>query len=280
MGGECSHRGPLALVLAALLIVTPAIALGADQNEKPAVSPDKFNGAYLKKLTLDFKNTVSAPIHWQSGDLIALGLFAGATAILYAKDQALTDWIRKLQTPVIPDAFVAKIGNGFFLTGFSVALYLTGEAFRSPSMRKTALVGFESFVTASALVLTIKTVIGRARPAAQEGTHSFHPFAFKNIYASFPSGDAAGAFALATFIAKESRSIVGDILAYGVAGLVALNRVHDGKHWPSDMFAGAAIGYFVGDKLFAINSGQAKPPVKLTVAPSFRYPGVSIIIAF
>jgi membrane-associated phospholipid phosphatase len=280
MGGEGSHRGPLALVLAALLIVTPAIALRADQDKKPAVSPDKFNGAYLMKLTLDLRDTVSAPIHWQSGDLIALGIFAGATAILYAKDQALTDWIRKLTTPAIPDAFIAKVGNGIYLTGFSAALYLTGEAFRSPSIRRTALVGFESFVTASALVLTLKVIIGRARPAAREGTDRFHPFAFRNVYASFPSGDAAGAFALATFIAKQSRSILGDILAYGVAGLVALNRVHDGKHWPSDMFAGAAIGYFVGDKLFAINHGQAQPSVKLAVAPSFRYPGVSVILTF
>ncbi|MCC7295836.1 MAG: phosphatase PAP2 family protein, partial [Acidobacteria bacterium] len=40
---------------------------------------------------------------------------------------------------------------------------------------------------------------------------------------------------------------------YLAAGLAAFDRVHDRKHWPSDVFAGSAIGYFTARAVDALN---------------------------
>lgn len=37
-------------------------------------------------------------------------------------------------------------------------------------------------------------------------------------------------------------------VVYPIAGLVAWSRVHDGKHWTSDVVAGAALGAWTAAK--------------------------------
>jgi membrane-associated phospholipid phosphatase len=36
-------------------------------------------------------------------------------------------------------------------------------------------------------------------------------------------------------------------LAYGLAGLVGFSRISLQSHFPSDVFAGGALGYFISD---------------------------------
>ena len=60
--------------------------------------------------------------------------------------------------------------------------------------------------------------------------------------------DQRVAFAMATVIAEtygEDHPWV-PWLAYPAAGLTALGRVNNERHWASDIFMGAAIGHFIG----------------------------------
>lgn len=78
-------------------------------------------------------------------------------------------------------------------------------------------------------------------------------------YRSFPSGHTAWAYMGATAVANELgwRSPWYTIGAYSVASAVAMQRVIDRRHLPSDVMAGAGIGivatqlgYVVGDLIF------------------------------
>jgi membrane-associated phospholipid phosphatase len=62
---------------------------------------------------------------------------------------------------------------------------------------------------------------------------------------SFPSGHAAGSFAVATVLDREYGGATGWI-AYGVATFVAASRVYGDHHWFQDVVAGAVIGHFYG----------------------------------
>jgi membrane-associated phospholipid phosphatase len=275
------NRIRVAAVLAVVLFLAPAASLRG-QESVPETGGDRLGRAALAKFGLDFREALAAPLHWRGGDLLAFGVTAGIGAALFAGDAGMARAIRKIELGRTADRMIAQLGNGYFLVGFDASLYLAGAIFDDAEFRTTALVGMESFLTTSAVVLAVKAVIGRARPSARETAASFHPFALLNRYASFPSGDAAGAFAVAAVIADRSDSPIAGVLAYTLAGLAALNRVHDDKHWVSDVFVGSALGFFIGRKIAALNRGRNRGsgPVRVAMGPARTGLGWTIDFAF
>jgi undecaprenyl-diphosphatase len=57
---------------------------------------------------------------------------------------------------------------------------------------------------------------------------------------SFPSGHASTAFAGATMLAAFAPRLRGPL--YALAVLIALSRLYNGVHYPTDVLAGAALG--------------------------------------
>jgi membrane-associated phospholipid phosphatase len=91
----------------------------------------------------------------------------------------------------------------------------------------------ESYGAASLTAFVLKEQVKRPRPGASPGTG--------NGTHSFPSGHSTSSFTAATLIEANSGPLFG-IPAYGLAGFVAFERVEEGRHYPSDVLAGAAIG--------------------------------------
>jgi membrane-associated phospholipid phosphatase len=85
----------------------------------------------------------------------------------------------------------------------------------------------ESFLCSYLTTTVLKSTVHRLRPG--HGTHSF------------PSGHSAMAFSAATLIENNLGPYAG-IPAYGLAAFTGFERVESGRHYPSDVFAGAAIG--------------------------------------
>jgi membrane-associated phospholipid phosphatase len=95
--------------------------------------------------------------------------------------------------------------------------------------------------------LAIKQVAGRPRPIQTPGdSDDLRPF---SGYESFPSGHAAVSFALATAINRESSWRGTPWITYPIATMVGWSRVHDRKHWASDVVAGAALGIWTAHKV-------------------------------
>jgi undecaprenyl-diphosphatase len=71
---------------------------------------------------------------------------------------------------------------------------------------------------------------------------------------SFPSSHSAGAFLSAGLSFGLFGFTTYTITCLALASLVGLSRIFSQKHWPSDVGAGAAIGFSVGaacSKIFA-----------------------------
>ena len=68
---------------------------------------------------------------------------------------------------------------------------------------------------------------------------------------SFPSGHTSHSFTVAT-IANELYGNEVGLVAYCLAALVATSRIHDNKHYLSDVIFGAGLGTAVGLSLIHI----------------------------
>ena len=108
----------------------------------------------------------------------------------------------------------------------------------------------------------------------------FHPLSFATTYNSFPSGDSATAWSVATAIADQTDAWPADVLCYGLASLVTAWRIHDDKHWTSDAFIGAALGYFTAKKICRLHDNPNGPDVRAAVSWFGGHPAASLAISF
>jgi membrane-associated phospholipid phosphatase len=156
-------------------------------------------------------------------------------------------------------SYVTKFG-GLYEAYALVGLGAYGFIFKNEKMQTTTLLATQSYITSAALAALIKTLTGRQRPGYYDASHleaepSFHGPFFKGgktvdgkrINTSFPSGHTTAAFSAATVYAMEYKNRPWiPILSYSAATLIGLSRITENKHWFSDVFVGAALGYLTG----------------------------------
>jgi membrane-associated phospholipid phosphatase len=102
------------------------------------------------------------------------------------------------------------------------------------------------------LVVGMKAAVGRVRPWIAMSLPA--PIGAPHD-GSFPSGHAAGAFCVATFLAvvmpgffpgSPWRARLWSAGAMTIAATIALSRVYLGAHFPTDVLGGALLGAIVG----------------------------------
>jgi membrane-associated phospholipid phosphatase len=222
------------------------------------------------------------------GMLLAATVGAVIIALMYALDAreivlmpprgTISLWPVRILTDFGKDAYVL----------WSLAGALFAVALVSPRLRGSArplLLGlgtrlqflFFAVLTPVLAGEVIKLIAGRGRPfvGGQANAFNFAPFNGTEAYASFPSGHAITAFALAFAVSAlwpRARVVMG---VYAV--LIAISRLVLLAHHPSDVVAGALIGvigamfvryWFAARRLgFAIRRDGAIVPL---AGPSLR----------
>jgi membrane-associated phospholipid phosphatase len=274
-------RRRVAFLAIGLLIFTVGVGSATPHNADRGEDA-RLDRAFFVRFGRDFRDVIRSPAHWDGPDFITLAAVSGTGLLLFSFDQAIQDWAQEGRTPGSNKAasVFSFLGNGATLLGLNAIIYAVGELGNNVGLRRTALLSLESLATASAMVWTIKCIVGRARPATGESSRHFHPFSFKNSYWSFPSGHAIASFSVATTIAEQTESPLVDVLAYGLATLVAVSRIHENTHWASDVVIGSALGYFIGKKICDLNKqkGQSELQIGFDCAAGRR--ALTLSIAF
>jgi undecaprenyl-diphosphatase len=133
-------------------------------------------------------------------------------------------------------AFVAHSGDSWFW-GIGLGLaWLLGDK----NVKIWSLHLFGTIVVTALIVMAIKLIVRRQRPAGEWGA------IYRNTDPhSFPSGHAARAILLAVMVLGMGPMWLAIILILW-APLVALARVSMGVHYLSDVFAGGFLGMIIG----------------------------------
>jgi undecaprenyl-diphosphatase len=118
---------------------------------------------------------------------------------------------------------------------------------RRPSVLVTVLV---ADVAADLLAEAGKAIVHRHRPfETQLGPRS-------SAY-SFPSGHTATSFACATVLAAFVPRL--RVPLFVLAALIALSRIYNGMHYPTDVLAGALLGVLTALLLLAATRRRSRP---------------------
>ncbi|MCU0610300.1 MAG: phosphatase PAP2 family protein [Candidatus Eisenbacteria bacterium] len=123
--------------------------------------------------------------------------------------------------------------------GHSYAVAAGLLACQDPSTLRTVIpAGLIAFALELLVQTAVKAIVRRPRPFRRSAVILARvrpPGDF-----SFPSGHAAGAFVFASLAASVHPSAAAP--CYSLAALVAVSRVANGVHYPSDVIAGAILG--------------------------------------
>lgn len=196
----------------------------------------------LRKIRDDAKALATAPRHWTSSQWLHFAEGAGAVAAVYAADNRLYNDVQRNRSSSTDNfaKFITPFGARRALD-ISALMLIGGAMSHNETMRDAGTDSLEAEVFAGGIVTPLlKRAFGRARPIQNEGAHSFHPIS--SSHESFPSGHATNVFAFATGIAAHYDNWIVPTIVYSIAGGVAMSRVNDRAHFPSDVVAGALIG--------------------------------------
>ncbi len=155
--------------------------------------------------------------------------------------------------------YVTRFGGNYEIYSLA-ALGTYGFVFNNKKMQTTTLLATQAYLTAGVIESIVKFIAGRQRPAyynpnEPEPEPTFHgPFSKggadingQKINNSFPSGHTTVVFAAATVCAMEYKNRPWiPIVSYSAASLVGLSRITENKHWATDVFVGATLGYLCG----------------------------------
>jgi hypothetical protein len=213
----------------------------------------------------DARSMATAPAHWDRARWIHFGEGSAAVVALYAVDRRLYDDVQRHRSSFTNDFAKAVTPFGGRRAEYiSLAMWGAGAWRGNENLRDAGRDSLEAEFLAGGIVTPLlKRAFGRARPSQGEGAHSFHPLS--SAHQSFPSGHATNAFAFATGIAAHYDGWLVPTIVYTLASGVAVSRVNDRAHFPSDVLAGALIGRVVAKSV--AHAHQSKK-VAWSIAPA------------
>jgi membrane-associated phospholipid phosphatase len=274
-----------------------ADSAGGQQNN---ISQEAYNQhthitgkVYFILLGSDFKQELTAPFRFKLKDWKKTAVILAATGALFFADEPVQ---RKALQWRNNNAAVRDIGKYVTRFGGQYEVYTLaafgayGFIFNNEKIKTTFLLATQSYVVGGFMESLFKFLSGRQRPGyydpnSMEAEPKFHgPFSKPGkdinglrLNSSFPSGHTTAAFAAATVYAMEykDRPLV-PIVAYSAATIIGLSRITENKHWLSDVFAGAALGFFTGRQVVnnyhryaKISSGNKKTSVSFSLNYEF-----------
>ena len=171
----------------------------------------------------------------------------GGLALAAAADARLAAFARAHQRGGLDRAAdaVDPFGRAGVIVPALVASVVVPRLVGTRELSDAALRVALSYAAADGVESILKPLVGRHRPSDGGGPWRFHPLSNDGDWHSFPSAHTVHTFALATGLAIESRSRRVAVPAYGVATLVAVQRVYRGQHWASDVVGSAALAVVV-----------------------------------
>jgi len=239
-----SRGNPIKVIPAFLISVMVLLMFFGSANAEERYS-------FFRNLKEDVVYAVTSPSRMdKKSAFITVGII-GAGAAIYSQDEKIRSYFQDRRTSPRDDIsdVAANFGDGLYDLGFLAVYGGSGYFIGNEKMQETALLSLESFIVANTVGTAAKIGLGRSRPYMEDGSTRYSSFSTDSDHTAMPSGHTISAFSIASVFAEEYDNPVVDVIAYGLASMVGIQRIYGDKHWASDVFAGAVIGIVSGKSI-------------------------------
>ena len=209
-------------------------------------------------------------------------LAAGGTALMLARpeiDPPLLNGIQNSYNGGSPWSLFLNSTNeiGGPRAIFPVAgLFAVSLVTKNTKFQDAAFTSMQSLLYAGIMSYTVKHLAGRSRPYEDVGPNAFAPFSGNT---SFPSGHTAAAFAIITpWVYYYPGPITYGLFALSTGTAIA--RIARDKHWPTDVMAGATLGFLTGRYLAKRHINPTFEVGQMSVIPSIGPQSASLVVKF
>lgn len=214
----------------------------------------RMNGQYLMSMVTDVGYVASRPAHWKSRDFVRLGTVLGGAALLMAGDYEIKRLLQRNRHSAMDDVskVVEPFGNAYspyLVAGMYVASVVTHQR----GLEHASLMTAKSLAISTLFYTATKVVIRRERPSYTNSPFSYDPpFTGDKPHTSMPSGHMLTVMTVATSLSEAYGKDYPWVpwVAYSIAGLTGLSRLYDNRHWSSDVWIGASLGFFVTKAIY------------------------------
>lgn len=257
------------LILALLILLLSISFLSAETQN-----------SYLHAYCLSYPHTVyqgaKAPLEWKCSDWAKAGAVIVTASALYNWDEELRDIYQRNRTEEMDNIMTGfkQFGEGKYMIPALGLTVLGGYLADSEQTIDTGMLCLKSFVLSQAVTQTLKLATQRQRPSADNGKELWNKTGLYKKRDSFPSGHTTLVWSLAPILVsqyQESSWVAPTV--YTIATLTSLSRLNDNRHWSSDVFVGAVVGY-VSAKLVLGDTPR------LAISPNPQLQGISFDYRF
>jgi len=199
----------------------------------------------------DQKDIWTSPLHTAKSDAKYWAIFGGAVAALIATDHLTVKDLPNTSSQVSFGTWTSRFGSAYSLIPISAGFYFIGTGTHDDRLRETGLLCFETLIDSNVVAQAVKMATDRARPLETDGDGHFEAGAHGRWNSGFPSGHAINTWAMASVVAHQyPHPRIIPVLAYAFAATVVVARVGAREHFPGDVAAGSAMGWFIGDYVY------------------------------
>ena len=191
---------------------------------------------------------------WSKPNLAPLLIGSGLTGLASTLDQKTAHAHEPPAGALEEFSEVGGTMGGSLAVGIATAgLFTAGRFARDARFRAFSYDILEGTLLNAAYTQVLKTAVGRTRPDGSDSK-------------SFPSGHTSNAFAWATIVEHHYGWKAG-VPAYAMAAAIGAARVTGGKHYLSDVAAGATLGVIVGRTVGRLNGRVLGASSRIAMAP-------------
>lgn len=229
----------------ALLAQATASVITANDSKECGIKAIQICALHVAQ---DEVGIVTAPFRIRQPDLPMLAVFGAGTGAALATDVDAMDGLGVNPSREHNASTYSNYAGLYAPAAAVTAGFLIGSAKHNHRLQETSILAEEAMVDSFILNTGLGYALDRQTPTQGNGKGDFWPHGTKTWPdgQSMPSDHSILVWSFAHVVASEYNGWATKVVVYSLATSVSAARVIARKHFPSDVFVGGALGYYIG----------------------------------